>query len=331
MRLLFPLLSIGASPAQYDILKSYYPEGKNKFDTGVLADEVSMKRCVEVCYHLIKIVPPSLQLLQVLHRSGLMLCVFSLHSFLVSEGFVSWLRRPCAEICKFLVDQDILVSSVADDLQTLMLIRPVNIFHLGSMGGVEVLLGDRGNKLQDILSEGVEENELLSILRGPSKFVKASDSLGGESELANESLNHLSSLYHQLKNINGADTSSKRSSGELIPKAIAVAKSIGCLFEDSDAKLDQGGGRTDATKQTGSAVASALFMRALESFAGTPNSTSSTPVSAAMGKSQSGIVLLALQSHVPIHVMLANGVSIIRLMKSILKVSMFIKMLIFVF
>jgi hypothetical protein len=212
------------------------------------------------------------------------------------------------------------VLGVVDDLQSLILMHPVNAFRLGSMGGVEVVRRVYGSGFQDIPGDGTEGNELLSMLRGP---LKASYSRGGESELADESFNHLSSLYHQLKKINASGSSSEDTSTDLISKAIAIAKSIGSLFEGSDQKSNQGDGKDASNEQAGSIVASTLFMRAIESFSGTPKDSRSSG-SAAMDKSQSGIVLLALQSHIPIHVMLANGISIMQLIRSILKVLIFV-------
>ena len=290
-------------------------------DSKVISTEASVERSVVLVLQLLSLAPPERKLLELLIRTGYIFALLSLHGYLISEDKVSGLLSPCRMICRLFLDRDPSLSGIADEILRAMLQSSENKFVPGGSGGVEI---KRGCSI-----EPDKSNPLL----GSIKYQLSSLQPPSSSQLNKESFDQLvalcmEQLEHDIDSPDIVDSTSKLSISQTkhslnsfsISRAVSIASALGDICDLNS--LDKSSKRTGDFNSASNLISN-IFIRGLSGYL-TPQTENSAADNApnmsirnanSKIREQSGIVLLALQSTLPMPMLLSDGEKIINVLK----------------
>lgn len=281
---------------------------------GVVSNEAEVTRAVVLPLQLLASSPPSLPLLSLVQQSGYIMAILSLHAYLVTKAQSSGLISPCTTLCKLLLERDPAIPGAAVDLRRAMLFDTPRSFAPGGSGGVEV-----GEKQA---ANGSIEESLLGGLKSQLSAMQPESA----SNLTKESFEQLVALCMEEKELEGEIGSFENVSSENdvperkrpnISRALTIAHSLELLSDCTKADKSTDPARPNPMSAGTAAMSrllSDLFLQALSGYFAvsddSPDEEYTEPPSVDKDmpdKEQCGAILLAMQSALPIPLLLADG------------------------
>jgi hypothetical protein len=300
------------------------PLGTVVADDILLVTEDELTRSLMLTLQLLTATPPESKLVSLFINCGALRSFFKLHSFLCSNALTCMLRVPCATVCNVLLTRNLGNPRIINEVINCMVHDTINYFCCGPSAGIEIRASTSNNR-----SRGSTETVALTSFSTKSfpRF-KCCDF----DDVTRSSYDQLAEIFSGLQLLNHVDLSDNdyepeksvdflnfESKLNFISASLTCAYSLHLIFE-SDTLLsgfDNGCGKSQAESQ-GSLYLSALFGNVLHGYLinsykfGLQQSSSSVNLtgdinSCNLSTESYGIILLCLQSCIPMSVMLANG------------------------
>lgn len=270
---------------------------------GVISNEYAVARAVELPFQLLVSSPPSPQLLSLIQQTGYVYATLSLHAFLATKAQSSGLMVSCSALCKFLLERDPPIPEILTDLRRAMLCNPAHEFCMGSAGGIE------------IRNEFVTEKSASATLFGGMKSQLSALLPPFASDLTKESFEQLISLcmeqneiYDRINEGNITDDSGIGENAANISRALTMAHSFELLGDCNNSAAAK------TVESPISKLLSELFLTALSGYFRVNGSDHDRAPSEDVDlkdderdRRQNGVMLLALQSTLPMPLLLSDG------------------------